>query len=178
MSFDRTVPVAPRAVTSTGPVPSPTVKIDWSNLGSSLVAFVRHDLRKVLRYAAVSAITVPLGMLLFWLFLQTDLAPVLANVVAVTIATIPNYLLNRYWVWSKRGPNSVSREIAPFWAMALLGLALSTLYVWVVGQFTDNSIAFLAANFTAFGMVWVLKFFVLEQFLFGSDAPEVAESAV
>ena len=152
--------------------------IDWSNLGSSLARFVRNDLGKLLRYAAVSVVTVPLGMALFWLFLQTDLAPVVANLIAVTIATMPNYLLNRYWVWNKRGPNSVAREVAPFWAMAFLGLIMSTLFVWVVGWFSDWSVAFLAANFVAFGLVWVLKFFVLERFLFGSRPAEVAQSTL
>ena len=178
MTSDRTIRPALKAVTASGPVPSPTVEIDWSNLSASLVAFVRHDLKKVVRFAAVSAVTVPLGMTLFWLFLQTDLAPVVANLVAVAIATIPNYVLNRYWVWAKRGPNSVSREIAPFWAMAFLGLLLSSLLVLAVGLFTDSSIAFLAANFVAFGVVWVLKFFVLERYLFGHRLPEVAESRV
>lgn len=176
MSIDRRIPSRLRVGTAARPVASRTVEIEWLNLGSALKAFARTDLRKVLRFAAVSVVTVPLGMTLFWFFLQTDMAPVLANLIAVAISTIPNYLLNRYWVWNKRGRNSVSREIAPFWAMAFLGLAMSTLFVWVVGLFTDASPIFLAANFVAFGLVWVLKFFVIERYLFGSADVEVARS--
>ena len=178
MALDRTIPPLAKAVTSPRPVPSPAVEIDWSNLGGSLIAFVRHDLAKIVRFAAVSAVTVPLGMALLWFFLERDMAPVVANLVAVSIATIPNYLMNRYWVWAKRGPNSVRREIAPFWAMAFLGLAFSTLLIWVAGQFTDATVVFLAANFFAFGVVWVLKFFVIEQFLFGASRAKVAKSKV
>ncbi len=163
-----------KAVTSVGPVPSRPVEIDRSNLVESLLAFIRNDLGKVLRYAAVSVVTVPLGMSLLWLFLRSGMTPVLANLVGVTIATIPNYILNRYWVWAKRGANSVRREIAPFWAMAFLGLVISTIFVLIVGLFTDAALAFLAANFVAFGIVWVFKFFVLGRFLFGDTAAEPA----
>lgn len=135
-----------------------------------LIDFVKKDLAKLFRFAAVSVVTVPLGMLLFWLFLEVaDMQPVVANVVAVSLATIPNYVLNRYWVWNKRGKNSVAREIAPFWIMALLGAVLSSVAIWVVSKYTDRSVVFLAVNFCAFGFVWVLKFFVLEKYLFGEN---------
>jgi hypothetical protein len=62
--------------------------------------------------------------------------------------------------------------------MTFLGLVVSTVFVWGVGLFTDSNLVFLAANFAAFGLVWVVKFFVLEQFLFGPARAEVAESAV
>ncbi len=141
------------------------------NLVSSLIDFVKSDLPKLMRFAAVSVITVPLGMLLLWMFIDVaEWRPLVANIVAVTLSTIPNYLLNRYWVWNRRGPNSVAREIAPFWMMALLGALLSTLFIWVADRFTDATIVFLAANFCAFGIVWVLKFFVLEKYLFADSA--------
>jgi putative flippase GtrA len=142
---------------------------------SSLIDFVKSDLAKLLRFAAVSAITVPLGSTLFWFFLDVaELQPVVANVVAVTLSTIPNYILNRRWVWNKRGTNSVGREIAPFWAMAFLGFLLSSLLVAIADQFTDSTLVFLAANFIAFGIVWIFKFFVLEKYLFGNTPLEVS----
>ena len=145
------------------------------NALSSTIDFVKTDLAKLLRFAAVSAITVPMGLLLFWIFLDVlDVRPVLANVLSGSIAAIPNYLLNRYWVWNKRGANSVRREIAPFWAMTLLGGFASTLFVWIAQRYTDVSIIFLALNFLAYGLVWLLKFFVLEKYLFGSR--EVVEA--
>ena len=145
---------------------------------ASLVDMVRRDIAKVFRFAAVSAFAVPAGLVLLWLFLQTRLAPVWANVLATSLMTIPNYLLNRYWVWQKRGANSVRREIAPFWAMAFLGLALSSLFVWVASWFSDADLLFLALNFLAFGIVWVFKFFVIERFLFGEHTHATAEASL
>lgn len=145
---------------------------------SKLIEFARNDLAKLIRFAAVSAITVPLGLFLLWLFLEVfEWEPLVANLVAVTLATIPNYLLNRYWVWNKQGKNSVTREVAPFWIMALLGALLSTALIWLAEQFTDSTLVFLGANFVAFGLVWLLKFFVLENYLFGTDdAPAEAKN--
>ncbi len=141
---------------------------------SSLIDFVKTDLAKLMRFAAVSAVTVPLGLLLLWVFLEVvEMRPVVANIVSVTLSTIPNYILNRYWVWNKRDINSFSREVAPFWAMALLGAFLSSVLVAIADVFTDLSFVFLAANFCAFGVVWVLKFFVLEKYLFGTGHTKV-----
>lgn len=140
----------------------------------SLVDFVKSDLAKLIRYAAVAFVMVPVGLALFWVFLEVvELRPLVANLTATAIATVPNYILNRYWVWNKRGANSIKREIAPFWAMAFLGVLLSTIMVAIAEQFTDVSFVFLAVNFFSFGLVWVLKFFVLEKFLFGNTPSEV-----
>ena len=86
-------------------------------------------------------------------------------------------LLNRYWVWRKRGRNSISREIAPFWAMAFLGLCLSTAAVWIAERFTDSDAVFLVLNIVSFGVVWIVKFVVLERFLFGHQPDDVTEPA-
>lgn len=143
-----------------------------------MIDFVRSDLPKLMRYAAVSAVSVPFGLALLWLFLEVaDMQPVVANLSAVAVATIPNYLLNRHWVWNKRGAHSMRREIAPFWAMAVLGALLSSVMVAVADRFTDMSLVFLAVNFVAFGLVWVFKFFVIEKYLFGGSTEAVAEVA-
>lgn len=134
---------------------------------TSAIEFVRKDLKKILRFAMVSGFTVPLGMFLLWLFLQTSLDEVAANICAVTLSTIPNYILNRYWVWNKRSRNSLRGEVLPFWIMAFAGLVLSSLLVAIARVFTNLDIVFLAMNFFAFGVLWLVKFFVLEQYLFG-----------
>ena len=86
---------------------------------SSLIVFVKSDLAKLIRFAAVSVLTVPLGLALLWILLEVaNMRPVVANILAVSVLAIPNYILNRRWVWNKRGANSVRREIAPFWAMS------------------------------------------------------------
>ena len=58
--------------------------------------------------------------------------------------------------------------------MAFLGLFLSVAFVAAADVFTDLSVVFLAANFMAFGAVWIFKFVVLEKYLFGNTPLEVS----
>jgi putative flippase GtrA len=99
--------------------------------------------------------------------LVLDLSAVVSNIIAVTVGSIPNYLINRAWTFSKSGTHSFTREILPFWLMAVLGLALSTFSVaWADQRWDGNTIALNIANLAAFGVLWVAKYFVLERILF------------
>jgi len=122
---------------------------------------------KLLRYSMASVVGVVLGQSLLLLFyVGLDWPAWLANVVAVVISTGPVYLVNRYWVWKKKDAHSLRKEMLPFWGMALLGLALSSLFVWWVERRTDWPPAISAANLAGFGVIWVAKFLVLEKVLF------------
>jgi hypothetical protein len=67
--------------------------------------------------------------------------------------------------------------VLPFWALALAGLAVST---WAVRamelltmRITDakaiQTMMVMAASLAAFGSLWIVKFFVLDRFLFGGS---------
>ena len=123
--------------------------------------------RRKVRFVMVSAVAVPFSQIIFVLCKEGfEFHEAVANFIAVTLSCIPSYLLNRSWVWGKRGSNHFWREVFPFWAMALLGLILSTIFVWYVGQRTDVTLYLMAANLSAFGLLYVAKFFVLDRLLF------------
>jgi putative flippase GtrA len=128
--------------------------------------------RRPVRYAAVSAVGVSVTQVLLLVFnVGVGLTPAWSNVLAVSIACIPSYVLNRYWVWGKRGRNRVMREVVPFWAMALLGLAFSTLLVHLAAQWNESPVVVNAANLVAFGSLWVFKYLLFDAILF-KVAPE------
>ena len=105
----------------------------WASLLASVRALVA--MRKV-RFVMVSAVAVPFSQAVFVLCKEgLELNGTASNLIAVTLSCIPSYLLNRYWVWGKRGKNHFWREVMPFWAIALVGLALSTLLVYLVSHF-------------------------------------------
>lgn len=90
-----------------------------------------------------------------------------ANVIAVVVGALPNYLINRAWTFNKRGAHSLTREVLPFWGMAILGLILSTVAVaWADEQFDGNIFALMAANTGSFGVLWVARYFILDKLLF------------
>jgi putative flippase GtrA len=123
------------------------------------------------KYVAASAVGVVTGSTLLLFFLKVvDLEPVPANVAAVTLSSIPAYLINRAWVWNKTSGHSIKREIVPFWTLAFLGLLLSTILVDYVTDHTDNDLLILMANWGGFAILWVAKFFILDKVLFGGGA--------
>jgi putative flippase GtrA len=127
------------------------------------------------RYTTVSIIAVATSQSLLLLLQAFGMNPAPANIIAVTVGCIPSYTGNRYWVWGKRGKNHFWREVMPFWAIALVGLALSTLLVFVVSHFwTHNPIVINVTNLVAFGALWIFKYIALDQLLFKVAEKELA----
>jgi len=83
--------------------------------------------RKLFRYSLVSLISIAVSQsVLVVAFGLLHWTAGLANVVACAVATVPSYSLNRSWAWGRRGRSHLWREVVPFWAIAFLGLVLST----------------------------------------------------
>lgn len=146
---------------------------------SALYAHARSDAgRRAFRYVATSGIGVVLTQALLAVLLHVlHWRPGVSNVLAVSVVSIPAFLLNKYWVWGKRGRAHVRREVFPFWLFTIAGLALSTLAVVIVAEATKdpdvphlvngNKLAIQFANMAGFGVLWVLKYLFLDRIMFG-----------
>lgn len=130
---------------------------------------------RAFRYMATSAFGVVSTQILLFLFLHVfHWKPVISNFTAVVIVALPAFLLNKYWVWGKRGRAHMRREVIPFWAFTVAGWVLSTLAVVLVVRMTKtdaepdgNKIAVQLANIAGFGVLWVLKYLFLDKIMFG-----------
>ncbi len=155
---------------------------DWSSVNltpTALYAHARSDAgRRAIRYVATSGIGVVLTQAFLTLFLHGfhwRSGP--SNILAVSIVSVPAFLLNKYWVWGKRGRAHMRREVLPFWLFTIAGLALSTLAVVLVAKATadpdveslknGHKIAVQFANLAGFGVLWVLKYLFLDKIMFG-----------
>ena len=129
---------------------------------------------RLIRYAGVSVVGVAAGQTLLFLFYGVfGWGAVVANTTAVTLATIPSYLLNRTWVWKKAGAHKLATEILPFWGMAFLGLVLSNVLVAIVEKRWDSWLLINVANLSAFGVLWVAKYMLLDRVLFRPEAEPI-----
>ena len=141
--------------------------------------------KKMIRYTLVSVISVVFSQIVlgttYYLFHWTAKT---SNIVACCLATVPSYYLNRSWAWGKSGKSHLLKEVAPFWSLALLGLAFST---WAADfaeshakDFTDarslQALIVMAAALSAFGVLWVGKFFLLNKVLFAHHPEELEEN--
>jgi putative flippase GtrA len=151
---------------------------------TSTPSTLQHALRTVkahgLKYSAVSVVNVAIGQGLLVLFSAILHVPAAAaNVLAVCLSAVPAYYLSRAWVWGKTGRSHLTKEVLPFWGFAIAGLILSTASVWLATHLTGiaaidpaertalQKLVPNAANMFAFGVLWVIKFFVLDAYMFG-----------
>lgn len=129
--------------------------------------------RKLAKYATVSAIsaltslvvlTIVFGVLRLWTEVYSAL---FANIVA----GIPAYFLNRRWTWGKTGRSHLWREVIPFWTMSLIGIAFALVTASLAHNFAVNhhlnhlarTLLVVGANVTAFGILWIVKFLILNR---------------
>lgn len=149
---------------------SPTAVLDRVTGGRGVLA---------IKYSMVSVVGVTVTQAMLVLYVGIfRWGPVQSNVVAVTLAAIPVFLLNKRWVWNHDGKVSFRREILPFWVFTLAGLLLSTALVALAHSVSDSQVLVNAANLTGFGVLWVAKFLFLDQIMFGHlMADELAEPA-
>ncbi len=137
-------------------------------------------LGKLLRYAAVSAISTTVSLSILGALIATRAVTAgWANVVATGVGTVPSFELNRRWVWAKWGRRSVLAEVLPFSALSFAGLGLSTLAVSVAAGWataaglgtTARTVAAETANVATFGTLWVIQYVLLDRVLFRVPRP-------
>lgn len=144
--------------------------------------------QRAIRYTATSVICVLVTQILiivFYRFVKLDVesiaghevflgAPEQANLAATMCTSVPAFMLNKYWVWGKRGKAHLRREVLPFWLFTVAGWIISTGMVALVTDLagnneTEKTILVMAANIAGFGVLWVLKYIFLDKIMFGGD---------
>jgi putative flippase GtrA len=166
----------------------PPIKHIWSS-DEPIAVRVRQVMAhpssvKLIKYAGVSVIsTIVSQVTLFMVFgVWRVMSEVPANILANVLATIPSYYLNRKWVWGKGGKSHFWREVMPFWVLSFIGLAFSSLAVWLAGDFARShglghgatTILVNGANLFSFAILWIVKFVIYNK-LFHIDPIEYEE---
>jgi putative flippase GtrA len=141
---------------------------------SALLAHARsQEGRKQLRYVGVSVVFVPVGQILVQILgVVFDDNYTKASIVASAILTVPNFFANRHFVWRVENRDNMRTQVLVFWTAAMLGVTLATLLTFV----TENAlvdaapltkkIAVFFAQLAGFGIVWVIRYLILDRWLF------------
>ncbi len=149
------------------PLPEPTGTF------GHIIGLIRS---KGLRYCLVAAVNVIVGQGLLFA-LQHWWQPNVANVISVSLSSVPAYYMNRSWVWGKSGKSHLRKEVAPFWGFTIAGLVVSTIAITVVQDHTDSKLLILFTQLFVFGVLWVVRFFVLDKLfhveVYEDDTPDI-----
>jgi putative flippase GtrA len=143
-------------------------------LAERVVQVIRHPSSlKIAKYASVSVISTVVSqvtlLLTFGVFRVMSEVP--ANILANVVATVPSYYLNRSWVWGKGGKSHLWREVVPFWVLGFVGLAFSSVAVWLAGDLARDhhlhhfgtTVLVNGANLLSFAILWVVKFLIYQK---------------
>lgn len=83
--------------------------------------------QKLWRYSVASIVAVIVSEICLVIFNGViGMSAWVSSSLATSIAAIPNYYMNRKWAWGKHGRSHLLKEVIPFWGLAFLGWALST----------------------------------------------------
>jgi putative flippase GtrA len=128
---------------------------------------------KLFRYTMVSVISAVTGLLILTIvFGVLGLwGEVVSTLVANILAGIPSYYLNRQWVWKKSGRSHIWKELVPFWVMSITGIGFALYAAALAHNFADEhhlhhlarTVLVLGANVFAFGILWIVKFLILNR---------------
>jgi len=129
----------------------------------------------MIRYASTSVICVAITQVLIVVFYKgVKWSEVESNLAATMLTSIPAYMLNKYWVWGKKGRPHMRREVIPFWLFTVAGWVLSTGMVALASDVGDEhslvrTATVMVASISGFGILWVLKYLFLDKLMFGPD---------
>jgi putative flippase GtrA len=133
------------------------------------------DGRKLWRYSLASVVSVVVSLVALVAFDGlVGLNAVTSSTLAVVIATIPSYELNRKWAWGRHGKSHLMKEVVPFWAVAIGGWALSSLAVAQAEHWAHDhhfgrpatTLTVAAVWLATFTVLWIAKFVFFNRVLF------------
>jgi putative flippase GtrA len=143
---------------------------------------------RFLRYTLGSAVAVVSSETAFVACYGTGLLGTTASsAVAFVAGAIPNYLLNRSWVWSRRGRLQLGREVVGYVVVSALSFAGSAFATGLTSRVAPDlttsqaqQTALVAGSYLAtYGALFVFKFAVYQRVIFAgppaSSRPRAAE---
>jgi putative flippase GtrA len=92
---------------------------------------VKH--RELVKFALVGGTTFLVDTMIFTLLKTSVLAPkpVTAKIIAVLVATIVGYVLNREWSFRTRGGRERHHEAALYFTISGIGMAINAAPLWI-----------------------------------------------
>jgi putative flippase GtrA len=142
------------------------------NRGRAALILVRERPRRFMRYTGGSVVAFTTSEIVFVLSYATGIVGTSgAAVIAFLAGAIPNYVLNRQWVWKRRGRVRVGREIVLYVVVSALSLVAAVIATgWaahaVHGSRATRTVAAAAAYLVTYGLLFVAKFVAFETVVF------------
>ena len=145
-----------------------------TTLGTFLVRS-RAQVARLVRYAATSVLAFAVSEIaLLILYGSHAVGATTAAVIASVVATVPSYLMSRYWIWKDAKRTKVGRQLVLYWAVSAASILLTGLATGAIAHHIPANHSFhLALVGVAFFFVnvvfWFVKFVIYHKFIFPTD---------
>jgi putative flippase GtrA len=136
---------------------------------------------KLARFLGTSAIATSTTIVVLALLIGgAGLGDVPATLAATSIGSIPAFELCRRWVWSDSRDGFPVHQAVTFWALGVVRLGFALAAVRLVSRFVDHwgagdrTLAIEITNLSAYAVLWLGQFVLLDQVLFRVRSRAVA----
>jgi putative flippase GtrA len=126
------------------------------------------------RYTGASVVAGIISEVVFVVTYWFGAIPLVASLIAFVAGAIPNYLMNRYWAWQRRGRPDRARELLPYVVIVIVTALTAILVTTAADRWVRDHVAahalqvtLVASAFLAtYGTMFVLKFVLFDRFVF------------
>ncbi|MDG3009923.1 GtrA family protein [Rhodococcus sp. D2-41] len=146
---------------------------------------------ELIKFLMVGGTTFVVTTVLFYVLKLTILStkPVTANVIAVLVATILSYVLNREWAFQERGGRESTHEALLFFLISGIGLAINQIPLWIssyvfdlrtpdVSLTTENIADFISGMILGTLLATVFRWWAFRRFVFPEQMEELRREIV
>jgi putative flippase GtrA len=126
------------------------------------------------RYTGSSVIAGVISEAVFVVTYWFAAVPLAASLLAFVAGAVPNYLMNRYWAWQRRGRPDRTREVLPYVVIVVVTALTAILVTTAADRWVRDHVAAHALQVTlvgaaflaTYGAMFVLKFVLFDRFIF------------
>jgi putative flippase GtrA len=98
----------------------------------------------------------------------------MAALIANVVATVPSYLLSRYWIWKEATRTRVGRQIVLYWATSVACIAGTSVATGAIARLAPVGnpwhLAVVGLGFLIVSVVfWLTKFIIYQRVIFPLD---------
>lgn len=149
-----------------------------------MIRLQRKRIRLWGRYTGASVVAGIISEVVFVAIYWFTAVPLVASLLAFVAGAVPNYVMNRYWAWQRRGRPHRTREVLPYAVIVLVTAVTAILVTTAADRWVRNHVAAHALQVTlvaiaflaTYGTMFVLKFVLFDRFIFIDRAPRTPDT--
>ncbi len=148
------------------------------------LAVRRAQVARLVRYTATSVVAFSVSEITLLVLYGTGaMSAGAAALTANIVATVPSYLMSRYWIWRDAPRTRVGRQVVLYWSTSAVCILLTSLATGAIGRLAEGHpyhLAIVGLGFLVVNVVfWLGKFALYHWVIFpGSGGQPAAVTGV